>query len=471
MLSVPESYSAQPKWQFGEFFGTGHIRLRTLVWLRWFAIIGQSATVLIVHFALGYHLPLWMCLAVISVSVVLNIFLVLKFPLTKLIYDREATAYLAFDILQLASLLFLTGGIQNPFSLLFLAPVTISASRLRLRNTLFLGLLAFTCVTILTISHEPLPWSQGSGLSLPLVYVLGLWIASLFGIGFTAMYVQRLAWEANHMSEALTATQMVLAQEQKLSALGSLAAVAAHELGTPLGTIQIVSKELLRQSPEDADLKEDFELLHSQAVRCREILSELVMRPEEEDEVYYRALLTSLLEESIARYKTSGAPISLLKSLNASGDEPKLWRSPEVIHGLGSFIENAADFSKDGVVIHYGWDAKDVWMQIYDDGPGFSSEILGRLGEPYVTTRSTDIRNANHAARRGERVGGGMGLGFFIAKTLLERSGGRVSFRNYHASDVPAEISDMGFQSGAVVGVMWPRETIDVESLAEDIGE
>ena len=470
MLSAPESYSSPPKWQVGEFFGTGHIRLRTLVWLRWFAIIGQSATVLIVHFALGYQLPLWLCLAVIFVSIVLNIFLVSKFPLTKLIYDREATLYLGFDILQLAALLFLTGGIQNPFSLLFLAPVTISASRLRLRNTMFLGLLAFACVTILTFSHQPLPLGQANGLSLPIVYVLGLWIASLFGIGFTAMYVQRLASEANHMSEALTATQMVLAQEQKLSALGSLAAVAAHELGTPLGTIQIITKELLRQSPDDPQLKEDFELLHSQALRCREILSELVMRPEEEDEVYYRALLTSLLEEAISHYRNNGAPISLFPSVHCLGEEPKLWRSPEVIHGLGSFIENAADFSKDGVVVHYGWDEEQVWLEIYDDGPGFSNDILGRLGEPYVTTRSTDIRNANVDTRPDQRIGGGMGLGFFIAKTLLERSGGKVSFGNYQSSDVPGELESMGLKSGAVVGVVWPRETIDVERASGDIG-
>ena len=469
MLSAPDSYSAPPKWQAGEFFGTGHIRLRTLVWLRWFAIIGQSTTVLIVHFVLGFPLPLLLCLAIISVSIILNVFLVFKFPLTKLIYDREATLYLGFDILQLASLLFLTGGIQNPFSLLFLAPVTISASRLRLRNTVLLGLLAFVCVTILTISHEPLPWGEQTGLSLPLLYVIGLWIASLFGIGFTAMYVQRLAWEANHMSEALTATQMVLAQEQKLSALGSLAAVAAHELGTPLGTIQIVTKELLRQSPADTDLKEDFELLHSQAVRCREILSELVMRPEEEDEVYYRASLTSLLEEAVSHYKNNGAEIALLQQSNCIGDEPKLWRSPEVIHGLGSFVENAADFSKHGVVVYYGWDEAEVWLSIHDDGPGFSNEILGRLGEPYITTRDTDIRNAGSGSRSGGPVGGGMGLGFFIAKTLLERSGGKVSFGNYQLSDIAAEVSALGFSSGAVVGIRWPRETIDVERMTRDI--
>ena len=265
------------------------------------------------------------------------------------------------------------------------------------------------------------------------------------------------------MSEALTATQMVLAQEQKLSALGSLAAVAAHELGTPLGTIQIVTKELLRQAESNEELKEDFELLHSQAERCREILSELVMRPEEEDEFYYRVQLSSLLDESISHYIDKGVEILLLPDEESVGVEPKLWRSPEVIHGLGSFIENAADFSHDGVAVRYGWNETGIWLQIFDDGPGFSHDVLGRLGEPYVTTRATDIRSRMSDDGAEKRIGGGMGLGFFIAKTLLERSGGKVTFGNYVASDLDNDLAELGFESGAVVTINWPRALIDVE--------
>ncbi|MDP2125109.1 MAG: ActS/PrrB/RegB family redox-sensitive histidine kinase, partial [Parvibaculum sp.] len=276
---------------------SGRVRLQTLVILRWLAIAGQLTAVLFANLVMDFPLPLGLCLAVIAASAWLNVFLTLRYRSTMRLPEWQAAVYFAIDLAQLAVLLFLTGGLQNPFALLFMAPVTISATTLSLRSTGLLLVQAFIYVTLLAWFHLPLPWYPGEEVGLPPLFVTGHWIALLLGLGFIAAYAWCISQESRRMSAALSATQAVLARAQRLSALDGLAAAAAHELGTPLGTISLVSKELMRGGMSEAEMKEDLALLNSQAERCKEILSRLSRRPEDGDAIYSRLPLKALLDE------------------------------------------------------------------------------------------------------------------------------------------------------------------------------
>src|SRR5919202_3142376 len=233
------------------------LRLDTLVRLRWLAVAGQGAAVALVHFGFGFPLPFGACLFVIAVSAAVNAVLNIRYPASHRLGDDSATLLLGFDILQLAGLLYLTGGLQNPFAMLFLAPVLISATALPPERTLVLGLLAIGCATLLAIVQRPVPWQAGEQLDLPFLYVTGIWTAILLGMAFTGVYAWRVAEEARQLAQALAATELVLAREQHLSQLDGLAAAAAHELGTPLATIALVAKELALQLPADSPLADD----------------------------------------------------------------------------------------------------------------------------------------------------------------------------------------------------------------------
>jgi len=437
----------------------GRVRLRTLIWLRWIAIAGQTGAILVVFFGLGYDLPLTWCLLVIAASVALNAGALLVFPATTYLSDRQAAFYLGFDIAQLASLLYLTGGLENPFALLFLAPVTISASMLNLKATLMLGALVFILVTVLGIAHWPLPWRGDDVIRLPPVYRIGLWAALLLGMGFTAGYARRVSAEAGRMAQALAATQMVLAREQRLAALGGLAAAAAHELGTPLATIRLVATELSHQISEDSPYKEDVELLNSQAERCRNILGKLSQRPEGDDAVFSRQSLSALLEEVTTPYRGAGLSIEVQIEDISQVSEPILWRRPEIVHAMTSLMENAVDFAQTRVVVKGAYDGDAVTIAVLDDGPGFAADILSRLGEPYVTSRPGGNDDAL------EHVG--MGLGFFIAKTLLEHTGGNVQFGN-HSGEFGTGVRGAAWR-GAVVSVRWARPLVEASSLSAEV--
>src|SRR5918994_425961 len=277
-----------------------HLRLDTLVRLRWLAIAGQSAAVIGVRFGLGFPLPFALCLLVIVASVWVNLLLRIQYPASHRLSDNVATALLAFDILQLAGLLYLTGGLENPFSMLFLAPVLISATALTPERTLGLGLLAIGCATLLVLTHKPLPWYPGQSFTLPFLYVTGIWAAIVLGTAFTGIYAWRVAEEARQLSQALAATELVLAREQHLSQLDGLAAAAAHELGTPLATIALVVKELDRQAPKDPAVAEDIKLLREQVERCRNILAKLTSLGEDRSEILDAMKLSHLIEEVVA---------------------------------------------------------------------------------------------------------------------------------------------------------------------------
>jgi two-component system sensor histidine kinase RegB len=423
--------------------------------LRWMATAGQFIAVFLVYFGFRYHLPLGQALACIAFSAGLNVFLALRYPPSHRLTNREATVYLAYDVLQLAVLLYLTGGIANPFALMFIAPVVIAASTLNLGNTLILGALALVSVSVITIVHEPLPWAPGEQLELPLLYQAGLWISLVLGIGFTSVYAWRIASEGARMSAGLAATQLALAREQRLSALGALATAAAHELGTPLGTIAVVAHELERGMPEGSSEAEDVRLLRSQAERCRTILMRLA-RPEE-------ALLgettklpiCALLDDIAQAYRADDLEIAVRPVAQSTSEpQPQVWRAPELLHGLGNIIENAADFANGQVKVEAGWNGSALQVTVEDDGPGFSPDIIERIGEPYITSRPSDYALGDSelgppTAPLGKREG--MGLGFFIAKTLLEQTGATVKALN------PAE-------GGARVTVTWPRGRIDGET-------
>lgn len=456
ITSFPPFAARAAAWLFTEEQGgmrreAHRLRLQTLVRLRWLAVVGQTLTVMVIYLGLDFPLPLGPCMAAIAVSAWLNIFLAIRFRANLRLRNRYATLLLAYDIVQLAVLLYLTGGLQNPFSFLFLVPATVSASTLPLNWTIALGILTLILSTALAFFHLPLPWNPAAPLRLPVIYIGGIWTAILCGLGFMGIYVRRISEESKRMSKALTATEMVLAREQQLSALDGLAAAAAHELGTPLSTIALVAKELKRELPDAAGHVEDLDLLISQVNRCREILSTLTAHDDEGDHVFARLKLSVMLSEIIEPLAISDVEIEVSARAEEvtegdAADEPVILRNPGIIYGLENLIENAVDFARQRVRVAASWSAGRIAIRIEDDGGGIPLDVIDKLGEPYVTTRQGKWGTPDEDAAAHD----GMGLGFFIAKTLLERSGARVDIANRRRPD-----------TGAVVSVAWPRREID----------
>jgi two-component system, sensor histidine kinase RegB len=425
------------------------LRLHTIIRLRWIAVLGQLAAISVVSLVLGFYVPIGACLTVIALSAWLNVFLAVSYPSRHRLSIPYATGLLVYDILQLAALLFLTGGMDNPFAMLMVAPVTVSAATLPLRNTIALGLIALAAAAFLVRFHEPLPWIPGIELELPIAYKLGAFAALCVSTTFIGLYAWRLTKESRQMSAALTATDIVLAREQKLHALDGLAAAAAHELGTPLSTIVLVTKELEHTIKPDNPLYEDIALLKTQALRCREILQKLTRHPGEEDPMHARVSVRAMLEEAAEPYFSDKIAIDIAAAPSAETTspgrrQPEVERRPGVIYGLGNIIENASEFAKSRVDVTAHWNASGLTVTIADDGPGFPAEVMDNIGEPYVTTRPAETSDGLL-----EEDSTGLGLGFFIAKTLLERSGATVGLANR-----------TGGKSGAIVTVSWPRAVI-----------
>jgi two-component system, sensor histidine kinase RegB len=435
------------------------VRLDTLVRLRWLAVIGQSTAVLVVYFGLDFELPVWACLAVIALAAWLNIALRIRFPAAQRLEPDRAAWLLAFDVAELAVLLFFTGGLQNPFAFLFLGPVLISATALPPRMTLMLGGFAIACATVLIFVHDPLPWDTEPPLELPAVYVMGVWLSILLAIAFIGLHAWQVTEEARQLADALAATELVLAREQHLSQLDGLAAAAAHELGTPLATITLIAKELQLQITPDSEHAEDVRILNEQAKRCRAILGKLT-ELSSDDHPFDRMKLSTLIEEVVAPHRNFGVAINVALSAGDAA-EPVGGRNPAVLYGLGNLLENAVDFARERVEVAASWSGDDVAVTIIDDGPGFAPEIMDRIGEPYVTSRPRERQSAAEAvaadaikldagADGGHELESGLGLGFFIAKTLLERSGATLNFENRAYPD-----------RGAVVRVQWGRSDFE----------
>ena len=430
---------ARPAGQTGRLAGllTGsgerRVRLRTLTMIRWIAIIGQAFTVALVHFSLEVRLPLGPLLGAIGLSALINLILS-GFAATTRLTERSAGLLLGYDILQLAFLLGLTGGLQNPFSILLIVPVTLSASTLSLRTTVVLCLMVVVAATLLALFPTDLPWYPGT-LELPRLYVGALWLALVLGTVLVAGYAWRVADEARRLSDALAATQMALAREQQLSALGGLAAAAAHELGSPLATIAVTARELANSVPHDSPLAEDVALLVSEGQRCREILRSLSHKGVSEEHAPFTRMPLSNLLETVAESCRRRPEIDLVTTLERStpaSAEPRLVPSPELRHALANLIDNAVQFAEREVRIVVALGPTRVAVRIEDDGPGFAAEVKELLGEPYFSTR---------------REAGGLGLGVFIAQTLLARTGATLQFDNR--------------DHGARVTITWSRAALE----------
>jgi two-component system sensor histidine kinase RegB len=351
------------------------------------AVLGQTTAVLVVYFGLDFELPIWACLAVIALAGWLNVALRVRFRVTQRIEPDRAAWLFAFDIAEIAILLFLTGGLQNPFSFLLLGPVLLSATALPPHMIGILGGFAALCATVLAFYSYPLPWDPDEPLKLPSIYIMGVWIATLLTLGFIAVHAWQLAEESRQLADALAATELVLAREQHLSQLDGLAAAAAHELGTPLSTITVIATELERAIEPDSPYMDDISLLREQAQRCRAILAKLT-ELSSNVEPFDRMPLSALIDEAVAPHRNFGVAINVSLAAQNDATEPVGGRNPGILYGLGNLVENAVDFAREQVDVAVTYSGEEVNVTISDDGPGFAPEIMDRVGEPYVTSRA-----------------------------------------------------------------------------------
>src|ERR1700688_4143483 len=423
-----------------------YVRLDTILRLRWLAALGQLAAIFVVVQGLEFDVPVVPCVTIVGLSALLNLVLQIAFNPMQRLEPVYAAALLALNIVELAGLLFFTGGLQNPFSFLFLAPVLISATALPIRLTIALGALAIACASALVFFHMPLPWKGEERLVRPPIYLFGVWLSIVVAIGVTSLYAFQVTEDTRKLSDALAATELVLAREQHLTQLDGLAAAAAHELGTPLSTIFLISREL-EKSVQDAQLARDLKTLREQAQRCRDILAKITQLSAT-GAPFDRMKLSTLIEETVAPHRDFGIAIKVRIAV-AGAPEPVGTRNPAILYGVGNILENAVDFARATVEVNAWWNTETVEIVISDDGPGIAPDMLKRIGEPYLSRR-----------RRAAEVQGahsGLGLGVFIARTLLERTGAKVSFTNRVFPD-----------HGAVVEIAWPRSRFEADEIASE---
>jgi|TARA_B110000908_G_scaffold91343_1_gene108442 two-component system sensor histidine kinase RegB len=437
-----------------------------MIFLRWVAIVGQLTAILVGQFVYGLQLELGLCYFAVGLSIIGNLVAAFVFPENKRLSERENLSMVMFDLLQLGFLLFLSGGMHNPFALLLLGPVTVSAAVLTTRSTLLAGGTAIAMVTLLSKFHLSLRTDQGFILRVPDVFLFGNWIALVIAIVFIGAYSRRITSEMHSMSDALTATQMALSREQKLTDLGGVIAAAAHELGTPLATIKLASSELMDELEDREDLRADAALIREQADRCRDILRD--MGQAGKDDLHLRqAPLMTVIAEAAEPHSHRGKAMHFSHDPLAGVEmsQPAILRKPEIIHGLRNLVQNAVDFASKNVWVEGHWTADTISIRIVDDGTGFPPHLIGRIGDPFVGRRKTPSEGQDRPGYEG------MGLGLFIAKTLLERSGAELSFAN--GSDPYMTAPDAAKHTGAIVEVKWPRDTIDARhgSNAIPLGE
>jgi len=436
--------------------------LRTITMLRWTAILGQLIAIIVAQNMYNLQLELGLCYLVIGASVVGNIVAIFHFPENKRLSETENLLMVVFDLLQLSFLLFLTGGLHNPFSLLILGPVTVSAAVMSLRSTVLLGFLALVIVSLLAQFHLPLRTEQGFILQIPQVFVFGNWVATVIALLFLSAYSWKTANEMHTMAEALQATHLALSREQKLTDIGGVVAAAAHELGTPLATIKLASSELMDELSDKPALAEDAALIHEQADRCREILQSMG-RAGKDDLHLRKAPLSAVLEEAAEPHLNRGKDIVFEQNVVTETPQPEILRRPEIIHGLRNLVQNAVDFAHGTVWVETNWTDDHITIRIVDDGTGFPPHLIGRIGDPFMGRRKSEKE------RKARPEYEGMGLGLFIAKTLLERSGAELRFSNGSS----LLVREQKLKRGAIIDVIWPRTKIDAaySELAQVTGE
>ena len=430
------------------------VRLQTLIFLRWMAIVGQIIAIVAAQYFLTLNLELGYCSIAIGASILFNLLAGFLSPANKRLSQKATILSLLFDLSQLGILLYLTGGLSNPFSLLLLAPVTISATALTLNATLFLGGYAVIMTTFLTYFHLPLTLQNGTIQVLQPLFIWGNWTALLIGFIFLSGYARRVTVETFSMSQALAATQMALDREHKLTVLGGVVAAAAHEMGTPLATIKMVATELEEELDSNEDLRDDARLIREQAVRLSEILRDMG-RTGKEDLHLKTAPITEVLREAAEPHTNRGKLITTLINgvlvSESIGSIPNLPRQPEILHGLRNLVQNAVDFAYHNVWIDITWTEETIRILVADDGKGYPNDFLGRIGDPFLRRQKTK-------KDPGRPEYEGMGLGLFIAKTLLERTGAQLIFANGTSTTAPNAAFE--FATGAVVSVIWIRKDI-----------
>ena len=390
---------------------------KTLVFLRWIAIFGQLFSINLVYFYLDLNFPVLLCHIIIFVGLFTNIYLQFGLKAT-LLKDLYSTTFLMYDIIQLSILLLLTGGIFNPFAILLIVPTIVSSTFLSMGSTIILGSLTILLLFVLTFFNLPLPGMEEYVLSFPNYYVTGILISLIIGLLFLSYFGIRFGGETKKRSDALNKLQQILAKEYELESLGGQAAAAAHSLGTPLATISVVAKEMRKEVGDNSKLTKDIDLLISQTKRCSEILKKISQKKIINDEFLSSMSFEDLLEEIIKSFKESSEKNI---KLNTDKDINKIdiKRNPELVYGLRNFIGNAVKFSNQNILISIISDNINLYILIEDDGPGFPEDIIKALGEPYIKSRSKLSKN-----------NGGLGVGTFLGKTLLERQSAIISFEN-----------------------------------------
>jgi two-component system sensor histidine kinase RegB len=388
----------------------------TLTVLRYIAIFGQFIAINIVFFYLDLQFPLKESYIIILIGLITNLFLQFKIKVNQL-KDTYASLFLLYDLFQLSSLLYLTGGILNPFSILLIIPTIVSSTFLSMGTTIILGVITSFLLFILSFIYLPLPGLDKNIFDVPNFYKQGILTAILIGLVFLSYFGIRFAGETKKRSEALRRLQEVISKEYELESLGGQAAAAAHSLGTPLATISVVAKELKKEIGDDKEMSKDIDLLISQTKRCSEILKQISKKQIKEDIFLSSIKFEDLLEEIINSFKeTSSKDIDLI--VENDNNKIAIQRTPEIIYGLRNFIGNAVKFSKSRVNINLRSDQKIIEIKINDDGPGIPEDIIQKIGEPYIKSKSKEL-NANS----------GLGLGTFLGKTLLERQGAKLIFK------------------------------------------
>ena len=388
----------------------------TLTILRYIAIFGQFIAVNLVFFYLYLKFPIKESYIIIFIGLLTNLFLQFKVKVNQL-KDTYASLFLLYDLFQLSSLLYLTGGILNPFSILMIIPTIVSSTFLSMGTTIILGIITSILLFVISFTHLPLPGLDSNVFAVPNYYTIGILISILIGLIFLSYFGIRFAGETKKRSEALNKLQEVISKEYELESLGGQAAAAAHSLGTPLATISVVAKELKKEIGNDKEYSKDIDLLISQTKRCSEILKKISKKQIEEDNFLSTIKFEDLLQEIIDSFKeTSSKQIEL--AVDNDQNKIPIRRTPEIIYGLRNFIGNAVKFSKSKVLITLESNKKLIEIKINDDGPGIPEDIIEKIGEPYIKSKSKEIKSNS-----------GLGLGSFLGKTLLERQGAKLKFK------------------------------------------
>ena len=404
-----------------KFFETSKyytLQKSTYILLRWIGIIGQLISINVVYFIFKFEFNFILCNFIVVLGILSNFYLISIYKKIQL-SDRSALLFLVIDIFQLGSLLYLTGGVINPFIIFLIIPTVFASSNLGLRTNILLMLITISLIIFLTFFSEDLPKPLSDHFHVSPFYYYSIPLALIIALVFLNYFAILFGAESRLRKEALNKMEEVMAKEHELLSLGGQAAAAAHSLGTPLSTIKIISQELMKQLSNQKDVIQDIELLNSQVERCNQILKRLTLNPIEEDEFIDEDIsLREYLKEIILSFKETSNK-EFIFNYDQDSNSKRITKSIEIIYGLRNFIGNAYKYSFSKIFINLKTDNKLSEITIEDDGEGYPSDILSKIGEPYL--KSPNSKNKEKA---------GLGLGIFIGKTLLEKNFASIICRN-----------------------------------------